>query len=292
MKTLTILLTVALIAGCGTLPFSGLAKKEEKAAAKVKAVEHKSETNAVAQVRQGAGMTDAGLWALKRNPAPTAYDDVACMMLERSLLSFQNADMMPPASEILVLRKMVDSLLSSNAVLRSEGSNALARADARQAATERKEAALASQLEDYKSRWEKAASEAAKASTLFGFARRLGIWLLWGAGIMFILRIVAGVTAAAGPPWNLIGGVGFIVDGIVGGASKLLFGLLPKAKAAAGVVDAKLHELADGTAGRLVAAIDAFEKNDPAGFAKLAAFLRDKTDEDTHRRFIRQKRAA
>lgn len=271
----------------GLLPFALLAcrtpsEKQAAAAKKVAAVEQRLETNRIAQARTGAGLADAALYALGKDPAPNLFADTAKLTLGRSMLAFQGADMTAGAQEVLFLRGMVDGLLATNAALRADGQKALALVDGRLARSEATANGLEAKLAMAEAKLDQVNALNAGLADSWATLRRWIRWGLFGLLAVVVVRIAGSVLP---PPYN---SVLFIVDYVVGGVARMAFSVLPQAKAAARVVAQDANDLAVGTATRMVAAIEAVKTKSPEVFeATVAPELRDQTDKDTHREYIR-----
>jgi PBP1b-binding outer membrane lipoprotein LpoB len=276
MKNFTRLIGIStailLLSGC-----SSPTEKKEKLEQKKEVQSLKVETNRLAQIKQGAGMSDAALHIINKNPAPTIYDDVAKMSLETSLLSFQAADVMPPSYELLRYRKMVEDLISTNDVIKASASNQLHQVQAQLANTERREQSLLSDLEKIQAKLDTVNKENAALATTWSSLKRIFWWAVWIVGGFFILRVVAAVVP---PPYNSIG---FVVDHVLGGLCRMVFATFSHAKEAAKVVSKDAHDLSEETLKQVVEAIQQAKGKDPAVRAVLEPLLLGETEKNSTR---------
>lgn len=268
---LQIAVILALAVGCASP-----AQKKEKLEAKKEAKQEQLSTNKVAQVKQGAGMADAALHVIRKNPSPTIYDDVATMSLETSLLAFQAADVMPPSYEILKYRKMVDDLISTNAVIKAAASNQLQQVRATLAATEHREQTLSGELGKLQAKLDEVNAENAALATTWSRLKHLFWWIVWGVVGVFVIRLVAAVLP---PPYNSFG---FIVDHIIGFFAKGVFAIFSKAKDTAGVVAKDAYELSESTLKQVVEAVQQ-ARSDKKIAAVIDPILKDETDKNSTR---------
>jgi hypothetical protein len=284
-KIIPAMLTLMLIWGFALTLMTGCqtpTQKKEKAEARKEIKAEQLETNRLAQAKVGVGMNDAALHALRKNPVPTPYDDVARMTLETGLLAFTAADLMPPSFEILRYRKMVDDLLSSNEVLRASASNTMTKVQGQIAAGERKEQSLLADLAKLQGKLDAVNKENAALASTWVAIKRFFYWIVWIVGGVFVLRIVASVVP---PPYN---SVGFILDYVVGGFVRMVFGVLSHAKEAAGVVAIDAHNLMKTTLEQVVAALEQAKKENPGLKDALKPYLKNETDKYTTRPVIEQ----
>jgi len=266
------ILIAAILFGCSTP-----SQKKESLEKKKEATSSKIETNRVAQIKQGAGMSDAALHILTKHPAPTIYDDVAKMSLETSLLSFQAADVMPPSYELLKYRKMVEDLVSTNEVLKLSASNQMNQVRSQLAATEKREQGLLSDLDKLQAKLDQVNAENAALATTWSSLKRIFWWCVWVVGGLFVLRIVATVVP---PPYNSIG---YILDYVLGGVIRMIFAVFNKAKETAKVVSADVHTLTENTLKQVVGVVQEARHKDPAVKAIMDPMLLAETDKDTTR---------
>jgi len=265
------ILALILLAGCATP-----AEKKEKLESKKEAKVEQVATNRMAQIKTGSGMADAALHAIRKDPAPSPYNDVAKMTLETSILAFQAADALPPSYEILRYRSMVDNLLSTNEVIKAQASNDLGKVQATLAASERREQTLSGDIAKLQFKLDAVNAENAAMATTWSTLKRIFWWIVWISGGLFLLRVMAAVVP---PPYNSIG---YIVDYVVGGFCRLLFGIFSKAKETAHVVSAEANELTEETLSRVVKAVQQ-SRQDPAVAGVLDPLLKDATDATYHR---------
>ena len=258
-------------------------QKQEAAAKKVEASTKAIASTNAAIAKVGAAYVKATEHALNLDPEPNRFTGAAKLTIGRASLSLDSAGVVPDSADVLALRRMVDGLLSTNAALRVESTNTLRKFDAALAASESRESALRSQLSTLQGKLD--AVNAENASLADSWSRLVSIfkWSLWIIAGVFVLRILGGVLP---PPYN---SPFHIVDAVAGGVGRIVMGLLPKAREAAGVVTRGAHDLTEDTLRRVVSSVEAFKMKNPEAYeSDLKPLLGRKLDPDTDDAEIRR----
>jgi hypothetical protein len=250
-----LVLLVLLAPGCASP-----SQKQEAAQKKVEAVAKAiTETNAVV-ARMGAAYVKAADYALKLDPEPSPFSKAAQLTIGRAEIALDSAGVIPESSTVLELRRLVDGLLSTNAAMRIEATNILRRHDLAVANSEARESSLLTQLGALRVKLDAVNAENAALADTWTRIKSIFKWAAWLVVGVFVLRAVGGVLP---PPYN---SPFHIVDAIAGGVGRMVMGVLPKAKEAAGVVSRETHALTEDTLRRVVKSIEAFKERDRDGY--------------------------
>ncbi len=220
--------------------------------------------------------------ALKLDPSPSKYSDVALTLNQRAELTLGQ----PSYQDSLVIDKIVVGLLSTNEQIKAEAKKSLDIKDS-------EIVKLQTQLKDLGVKLETIQGEkdvlGLKNSVLGQKWSNLMVWIkwiFWGIIFIFVFRVVMAVVP---PPYNSLG---FVVDGVFGVIGKFIFRALPKAREYANVVKKDVFDVSEQTLKSLVAAVQDIRNkeikpsdainNDPVKISSIIdPILKDKTDEIT-----------
>lgn len=235
-------------------------QKQEAAQKKVETARTAIAATNLNVARVGAAYVKAADYALSLDPEPTRFTEAAKLSIGRATISLDSAGVIPDSADVLVLRRMVDGLLATNATLKAEATNILRKFDAALAVSESRETSLGAKLSALQSRLDAVNAENASLADTWTRLKSIFKWAVWALVAVFVLRVLGGVLP---PPYN---SPFHIVDAIAGGMGRVVMGVLPKAKEAAGVVARETHELTEDTLKRVVKSIEAFKERDPQGY--------------------------
>lgn len=275
-KIFVILPLLLLLNGCFS-PLDLFRRAEKKVDKAEQAIAHnKDET-----IEQARGYIFAADYALGLDPLPSKFSMVGKSMTQRSLTTLG-----PPSMEaVLEYQKIINGLVSSNAVLVKKAEAALREKDAEVIGLQTRLNELEGKLsvaEREKDRLaEKHALMANKWSSLVKWIK----WIVGGFLFFFVGGFLLKVAAVAMPA---LGPVASIIDSVLGGVGKMVFRISgDTAKKAAGVVD----ETYKDTLSDLVEAVQEIKTKQPETFAKIEPILKDKTSKNITRPVINKVKA-
>lgn len=264
-------LLLAFTMGCGTFSPLRIFKRAEK---KVDQTEKKIDDNHRKLDEKSKGYVYASDFSLSLDPAPNPFSKTAKEFTERSLLVTGN----PDTESALVLRKLVNDLLSTNAIIRADAEKRLQEKDKEVIALEKDLNKLTADLDRANEKFKKVSEEntvlGQKWYNLWKWVKIIGITILVG----FILSIVA---SALPPPYNSIVA---IVSAPVGILIRFIIGAIPKIADFAHTVSKTTYEQTKAVSHDLVDVIQQFKETHPQTFdSHLEPLLKEVTSKEISR---------
>ncbi|MEK6879992.1 MAG: hypothetical protein AABY22_10310 [Nanoarchaeota archaeon] len=211
-------------------------------------------------------------YSLKLDPNPNKYSEVAEKFTERA------TDVLgpPQLEEIIILKQIVNDLLSTNQSIIIRGEKELAEKDSQAINLQQENQELKEELTENEAKRDKVSFTNASLANKWVSIKRIFWWIVWAFIGITLLRIFSAIVP---PPWN---SVGFIVDYIFGGLIRGIFAILPKAKDTAKVVNQEYNT----TLSHIVEAIQEVKNKDNDTFKKLEPYLKDVTNKEVSRPLI------
>lgn len=278
MKHLICAVILILGLGCFALP----SKKVEKSQAKVAAVETKlrkidDETHSKAMNYVfGADV------ALKLDPSPNRFSDVAMQFTGRSLLTGG----LPEMSEANELRKIVENLVSTNEALIKRGKDELAKKDKEIVELQEDRAALEGKLIKVENERDQLSKKVAADANVWVKIKRIFYWIVGLIVFGIVIHILSFIVP---PPYNSIFSIVSMILGVFG---KAAIKIAPKAADYAGIVSRKAYDVSTETLKDIVASVEETKQKNPAVFdASLRPLLERYTNDETRDKIREIKKA-
>lgn len=268
-----------LLVGCISLPSAKIDKKQE-AVDKAKDNIVKAEDKLV---DKSVPYFYAAKFSLEQDPQPNQYNDLSHNFLNKGLIITG-----PPAmKEVNEFEQIVTNLLSTNALLRTQGEKALSIKDNEISVLQGKIVQLEQKLEVKEQNLKESTEKVALMADTWFKIKRIFYWVVAGLVLWFLSGII---SAALPPPYNSIFAIIMLpINFLV----KTIFGIFPKIKELAGVVPQAVHNEAETTLKHLVKAIQEVKSKNPDVFENiLSPVLKDKTSEEISRKKIEEIKAS
>lgn len=275
MRFVTLFLCLGLLCGgCSifsSLPSKLLGKKQ----AQIDKIDKKVDTNQDKQLEASKSYVWGVQYSLGLSPNKNSdkYVGLAYDLAQKSLQITGN----PSVESANVFKQIVEKAASTNKIENLESERLLASRDLAIAELQAQYNRLQADKSAAEDRYKEVAKENSKYGDIFVRARRYFMIVVWGLGIMFVLRIVSAVLP---PPYNLLGAA---PDAILGGMFRVGSKILTHAPAAAAVVGKEAHEISEKTLTSVVKALQLAKESDNSGLIAevLAPHLNEHGDDQT-----------
>lgn len=210
----------------GCVLFRNPMKNLANANAKIEKTENKIDVNTDKIIEQGRKYVYATKISLELDPSTNKLHELASDFNEKALITLGN----PSMEAIVVLREMVDNLISTNKSLVAQGEVKLKELDKTIIKLQTEKTGLETLLTEAQNKYEKVAKE--NSGLAQNWARIMKIF--WGVIYLivgtFILRLISAILP---PPYSSIS---FLFSIPISLITKVLHGFAPEAKEMAGVV--------------------------------------------------------